>query len=124
MANRRYGSYPTELQEQIKLAKILDIMVGNLGWLHVPNEGKRSVIAARMTQLSGMKRGAPDVLIFKQPPSHPFARGVAIELKRVKGGVVSPEQKQWLEALRGAGWVTAVCPGADDAYAFLKTLGY
>lgn len=48
-------------------------------------------------------RGFPDRLVFL-----PGGRVIAIELKRPKGGRLSPHQKMWIEKLRGLGVETAV----------------
>jgi hypothetical protein len=61
----------------------------------------------------------PDVLIFEPLAGHV---GVAIELKRVKGGKVSPEQERWLGWLRARGWCAFVARGADEAMARLEEL--
>ena len=52
------------------------------------------------------------------------ARGVAIELKRQKGGTTSPEQREWLENLENHGWCCAVCKGWEEAREFLAGLGW
>ena len=73
----------------------------------------------------GYKRGLPDILIFERPPAYgnQFV-GVAIELKRKKGGIVSDEQKEWLEKLQKQGWFAIVCRGADEAILILEQCGY
>lgn len=73
----------------------------------------------------GYKRGLPDVLIFQPPPAyHGKYVGVALELKRRKGGIVSDEQKVWLETLNSHGWLAVVAQGADEAIEMLETCGY
>jgi hypothetical protein len=47
---------------------------------------------------------------------------MAIELKRSKGGRVSPEQAQWLRILSDNGWRAVVCHGAYDAINEVKAL--
>ena len=93
-------------------------------WCHVPNEGRhKPQYRAKMAAL-GLKPGVPDILIFDLPPEEPEARGVAIELKRAKGGRVSKVQQEWLEELGGRGWVCSVCEGIDEALDLLRELGY
>ena len=36
-------------------------------------------------------------------------------MKRVKGGVVSPEQKQWQQSLTDRSYKSVICKGADEA---------
>lgn len=69
-----------------------------------------------------MKRGVPDVLVFTPAPAG--KRPVAIELKRTRGGVVSPHQRDWLAGLGRAGWLVHVARGAADAIAYLCACGY
>lgn len=73
----------------------------------------------------GYKKGAPDLMIYQKPPAYngQFV-GVAIEMKRKKGGVVSDEQREWLEKLRAQGWMAVVCAGADAAIEILEMCGY
>ena len=93
-------------------------------WCHVPNEGLHKPQYRRKMAALGLKPGVPDILIFDLPPEVPEARGVAIELKRAKGGRVSKAQREWLDALEGRGWVCAVCEGIDEAVGLLERLGY
>lgn len=103
------------------LAAWLDVM--NLLWCHVPNGGARNLITGRRLKAEGVKRGVPDVLIFTVPKPLK-ASGVAIELKRLRGGIVTQEQKDWHTALKKVGWQVHVARGAVDAIDWLKTLGY
>jgi len=113
---------PTEEQDQSALAKLLDMK--NLCWFHPPNGGLRHVIVAEKLKAQGVKSGVPDVLIFDRPPAFPGAIGVAIELKRSKGGTVSKEQKIWHEKLIKRGWIVRVCRGIDEALAAVKDVGF
>ena len=106
--------YPTEAQEQEELARWLD-RHGVL-WCHVPNGGNRSAVTGAQLKKQGVKKGVPDVIIFRGM--------VAIELKRQCGGVTSPEQRKWLEDLTEAGWTCYVCRGAKAAIDVLTNLGY
>ena len=73
----------------------------------------------------GLKRGIADLLIFDPPPAYgnQFV-GVALEMKRKKGGVLSLEQKEWLEKMSQRRWLVHVSLGADDAIQFLELCGY
>lgn len=101
-------------------------------YTHVPNGGSRKGSGededagkreGYKFKRMGVKRGVPDYLIFDAPRGS-SAPGVAIELKRRKGGKTTDEQKQWLADLRDRGWLVKVCRGADDAIAYLRSLGY
>jgi hypothetical protein len=75
----------------------------------------------------GCKSGFPDVIIFDRPTiveNGTMYVGCAVEMKRKKGGIVSPEQTKWIADLTERGWACSVCYGIDKAITFLKSLGY
>jgi hypothetical protein len=113
---------PTEEQEQLALVQWLELH--KIRYTHVPNEGKHKVQYRAKQKRLGVKPGVPDILIFDRPPLYPENVGVAIELKRQKGGRVTPEQTAWLEHLKARGWAVAVCRGAMEAIRFLQELGF
>ena len=121
VSNNPYTNPPEEAEQKI-LAQWLDLHQVN--WFHPPNGGDRNVIVGRKLKLQGVKRGVPDVIIVDPPPACPANVGVAIELKRRKGGSLTLEQKEWLNVLEQRGWAVAVCKGADEAIRFLESLGY
>ena len=47
---------------------------------------------------------------------------VRVELKRTKGGAVSPAQKKWGEVYDKAGIPCAICKGAEEAIKFVKSI--
>jgi hypothetical protein len=112
----------TEHQAQCAIASLLNRL--GLLWCHVPNEGKRSAVAGARLRAAGLKSGCPDILLFSPAPNKPEARGVAIELKREKGGRISEAQKEWIWRLNEAGWYATVCHGYDAAINELEELGY
>lgn len=107
---------PTESQEQVSLFAWADVAKSTtpeLEWLfHVPNGGARHPVAAARLKLEGVKAGVPDLLLLV--PRGGF-HGLAVELKRRKGGYASAEQKKWLQALTAAGYKAVVCKGWEDA---------
>ena len=117
----------TEVQEQNRLAKWLDVAVGAYGWAHPVNEGKRR--RGAQAKQAGMKAGLPDVLVFAKVPRDAnyiqHLRGVALELKRADGGTgLSPEQAEWFRHLQFHGWRTILACGAQHAVEELQKLGY
>ena len=107
---------PTESQEQQALfrwARLKEKTCPDLSLLvHVPNGGLRNMPEAVRFKAEGVRKGFPDLLL-------PVARGgyhsLAIELKRVKGGKVTPEQKGWIDALNNQGYRAVVCKGWEAA---------
>lgn len=59
-----------------------------------------------------LQAGIPDLFL---PIPVGAYHGLWIELKREVGGVVSPEQEQWMAALSADGYAVMVCHGADEA---------
>lgn len=91
----------------------------------VPNGGARSKIEAAIMKGLGVKRGVPDIIVCTRTPKMIEAGkvAIAIEMKARTGGKASPEQKAWIEVLRGQGWIADVCKGFDEAHRLLIEWG-
>jgi len=122
MAETNPYTNPPEEAEQLALVQWLELH--KIKYTHVPNEGKHKVQYRVKQKRLGVQAGLPDILIFDRPPLSPENVGVAIELKRQKGGRVTPEQIAWLEDLKARGWAVAVCRGAMEAIRVLQELGF
>ena len=61
---------------------------------------------------TGYVKGFPDLFIY-EPRGEFF--GLAIEMKKVKGSKIEPEQVQWQEQLRNRGYASYICKGSEDA---------
>lgn len=106
---------PTEAQEGAALVAYLRIR-GHM-FTHIPNETGGSPEARRRAirmKQQGTSKGFPDYLIITK------AGLVAVELKRVKGSKVSPEQIAWVKALGDCGVTARICKGAEEAIAFIN----
>jgi len=125
---------PTEHDEQVALFAWAEANVGahpELGCMFaVPNGGYRPMATAARLREEGVKAGVPDVFL-------PVMRrgvdgrgtdgrawgGLFIEMKR-KPNKLSHEQADWIARLRAAGYMAAVCYGADEAIdVIVKYLG-
>ena len=80
----------------------------------IPNGGLRHTAVAMQMKAEGVSAGVPDLMI---PSLKAF-----IEMKRVKGSSVSPQQKDWLAYLESVGYQTKVCKGKDEAIKFVKEI--
>lgn len=60
----------------------------------------------------GNRKGVPDIVL---PAIGHKYNGLYIELKRVKGGKVSKDQKEYMELLRDQGYDAVVCKGHREA---------
>ena len=89
-----------------------------LAWFFaVPNGGHRSKTAAAKVKAEGGRPGVPDYLF---PVRRGEWVGLALELKRLRGGRVEPEQREWLTHLEGQGWRVEVCRGWSAAWDVLR----
>ena len=79
---------------------------------HPANGGLRDGRTAAILQQTGVKPGVPDVCL-------PAPRGghgaLFIEMKKARGGVVSANQKVWINRLNEAGNKAVVCRGWEQA---------
>lgn len=111
----------TESQEQIVVMKWASYMSNRDPryslLFHVPNGGTRGKAEAGRFRAEGVKAGVPDLFL---PVAISPWHGCFVEMKRRKGGRVSSEQRQWIDALREQGYYAAVAYGAEDAIAIIK----
>jgi hypothetical protein len=94
MANKNFTALETE--EQQALVKYLEIR--KLKFTAIPNGTFTKSWAVKMkNKRDGLRAGLPDLLVIL-PHKLLF-----IEMKRLKGGKVSPEQQDWIEQLNKIG---------------------
>ena len=100
---------PTEHFEQRELVRWFRQTWPGVRIFAIPNGGQRSIAAAGRLKAEGVSSGVPDLFI--------PAWGLWIEMKRIKGGSVSAEQKDWMAYLESVKYWCIVGKGADDAKA-------
>jgi len=70
----------------------------------------------------GQRKGLPDMIIYlseKQTKNKNIV--LFVEMKRIKGGVTSPEQKEWIRCLNTVDNIQAqVCKGSKEAINFIN----
>lgn len=103
---------PSEDQEQMLLIQWFRRTYAGVRIFAIPNGGARHPAVAAKLKATGTSPGVPDLFI-------PAWR-LWIEMKRQKGGRVSPEQRDWMEYLEGCGYACIVCHGFDEAIAKLR----
>jgi hypothetical protein len=112
---------PTEAQEQAALlqwARLMTAQRPELALLfHCPLGGLRDPVVGAKLKRQGATKGFPDLFL---PVPRGVYHGLMIELKRVKGGVVKPEQAWWLEQLDIQNYCATVCKGAGAAIAKIE----
>jgi hypothetical protein len=74
----------------------------------IPNGGLRSKTQAMKLKVEGVVPGIPDLFV--------PAWKLWIEMKKVKGGKISPEQQAMIDYLQSVGYHVIVGLGAEDAW--------
>lgn len=106
---------PTEAEEQIRFVQYLRLK--NLAHFRVPNETfTKSWRQKNMNTALGVSKGVPDLFVIVA------GRLIAIEMKRVKGSVTSPEQKVWISRLNKAGVPAYIAKGCSEAIAIIELM--
>ncbi len=106
---------PIEAQEQTVVVDYCRIK--KIPLFRVPNETfTRSWKQKAMNKALGVSSGVPDLFCV---PNNTL---IAIEMKRIKGSVVSPTQLGWIKILQDAGIPTRICKGADEAITFIEEI--
>lgn len=100
---------PTEHEEQRELVRWFRQSWPDVRIFAIPNGGARSKATAARLKAEGVSSGVPDLFV-------PAWR-LWVEMKRSKGGSLSPEQKDWIKYLESVGFCCIVGKGADDAKA-------
>jgi hypothetical protein len=106
---------PTEAEEQATFVQWLEIK--GYKFTAIPNSTYTKSWKQKVhNRAMGLRAGFPDLAIIVNDIF------CCVELKRLKGGTLSQEQKSWIEALENAGIPAKVCKGADEAMNFIEAL--
>ena len=117
---------PLEDDECIAFADWL--RANNIPFAHLANESrsssKNAMIRGAKLKRMGQSRGVWDYDIYVPIKGITGAVDcyelIKIEMKRRKGGTVSPEQKQWGKIYELSGIPCQICRGADEAIKFVN----
>lgn len=110
---------PSEHAEQVALFDWIEVAQWGASDEHraalalahgIPNGGKRNPATAGRLKAEGVRAGVPDVCLPCRSADGAYI-GLYIELKRQRGGTVSPVQECWHAALRAAGHRVVVARG-------------
>lgn len=78
-------------------ANVFPESLGCLKWMFaVPNGGARDSVTASMMKGEGVKKGVPDIML---PITKPEFAGLWVEMKKIRGGVLSDEQAAYRDHL-------------------------
>lgn len=103
---------PSEHAEQVTFVQWFRRQHPGVRIFAIPNGGARSDVVGGKLKAEGVSKGVPDLYVPEW--------GLWIEMKRTKGGALSPEQKDWIAYLKGIGHTVIVGRGAEDAIANVK----
>lgn len=98
---------PSESDEQRGFLAWFDAQFPGVRIFHIPNGGRRSIKTAKAMKADGTKPGVPDLFVPEWC--------LWVEMKRAKGGRLSPDQRDWIEYLEGIGHTVIIGRGAADA---------
>ena len=98
---------PTEHEEQREFVSWFRKNHDGVRIFAIPNGGARSPSVAAQMKVEGVSKGVPDLYI--------PAWGLWVEMKRTKGGIISPEQQSWHDYLKGLEFTVIVPNGCEEA---------
>lgn len=108
----KHPPLPSEHAEQCSLMDWAQMAYGKhpeLRWLYAtPNGGFRHPSTAAKLKAEGAKAGVCDLFL---PVARGGYHGLYIEMKRQKGGRVSPEQADFIDFVTRHGYRAEVCAG-------------
>ena len=107
----------SEYEIQRRFADYIDTEHPNVLWCASAGGARTSMNEAKRMKATGYKRGFPDVFVYEARGGF---HGLAIELKKDKGGRVSTSQKEWLKSLEMRGYKATVAKGYDEAVRVLE----
>lgn len=98
---------PSEHAEQVGFVRWFRTKWPRVVIFAIPNGGKRNITTAKLLVKEGVVAGVPDLFI--------PAWGIWVEMKRQKGGRLSPDQEGMIAYLESIGHRVVVGFGALDA---------
>ena len=111
-ATKRKATPESEQNQQEIVIKYLRLAYPDALYCASAGGMRTSYLQAVKMKRTGYVKGFPDLFIYE--PRGEF-HGLAIEMKKEKGGTASPEQKEWQEQLRNRGYCSYICKGNEEA---------
>lgn len=114
---------PLEKEEQISFVEYCEMngicVVSTQNGFKMPKTAFNYAAYSRTLKKMGLAKGFPDLIILEQNKSKTH-EVLFIEMKRQKGGVLQPEQKEWLERLDLKDYCVGVAKGCESAINILN----
>ncbi len=83
----------------------------------IPNGGMRQKATAALLKSEGVRAGAPDLMLAVPRGGY---HGLFIELKRIRNGRVTPDQREFLTDLQKREYCVRVAKGFNDAKTIIE----
>ncbi len=104
----------SEHLEQVRLVSWFRRTYPGVRVFAIPNGGHRGASQGAALKAEGVQAGVPDLFV--------PAWGMWIEMKREKGGTLSPAQSDWISYLDDCGYQCIVGRGFEDAKRQIETI--
>lgn len=106
---------PTPLEEVEQATFVRWLEIKGYKFTAIPNSTyTKSWKQKARNKLMGLRAGFPDMVVIAE------GKFMAVEMKRIKDGRITPAQSSWIESLKSANVPVAVCYGAEQAITFVK----
>lgn len=124
LIDKANSKVPPPLEDQEQQALVNWLRIKGIRFNATPNGGYRRPTEAKRLIAQGVSAGFPDLTVW--PPAGSDLPVLFIELKRQRGGTVSPAQQEWIDYLNSihGNIRAAVCKGFAEARAFVEGEGY
>lgn len=114
---------PLEKQEQINFVDFCKsrniTVISTQNGFKMPKNTFNWAAYSNSLKRQGLAAGFPDLIVLARNKSQTH-EVLFIEMKRVKGGRISPEQKEWIQRLDNDGYCVGVAKGCDSAVMILE----
>jgi hypothetical protein len=111
-ATKRKTTPESESNQQEIVIKYLRLAYPDALYCASAGGMRTSYLQAIKMKRTGYVKGFPDLFIYEPRGEY---HGLAIEMKKEKGGTASPEQKRWQDDLRNRGYCSYICKGSEEA---------
>lgn len=114
---------PLEKEEQISFVSYCELhgikVISTQNGFKMPKNSFNWAAYSKTLKKMGLRTGFPDLIILAKNKSKTH-EVLFIEMKRQKGGVVSPEQKEWIETLDNSNYCVGIAKGCESAINILN----
>jgi len=120
---------PKESEEQINFIKYCDLhrikAISTQNGMYIPkksDDGSKDFnhfAYIRRQKAMGLRKGFPDIIIFAKNKSKTH-EVLCLEMKRVEGGILKPEQEEWIQALDKDDYCVGIAYGCEAAIRVLR----